>query len=60
MSGDIVRRALMHFKARCDSELFRRIAQECTDKHSGYFPETKTMVHAIVDEAREAAASKTS
>jgi hypothetical protein len=59
MSGDIVRRALRHFKARCDSELFCRTAQECTDEHSGYFPETKTMVHAIVDEAREAAASKT-
>lgn len=60
MNGDIVRRALRHFKARCDSELFRRTAEECTDERSGYFPETKTLVHAIVNEAREAAASQAS
>ena len=60
MNGEIVRRALRHFKARCDSELFRRTAEECTDDKSGYFPETKTLVHAIVNEAREAAASQAS
>src|SRR3954452_1897362 len=53
MNGDIVHRALGHFRARCGSEVFCHTAEECTDEDSGYFPETKTMVHEIVNQARK-------
>jgi len=52
MNRDIVRRALRHFKARCESDPFCHTALECTDDKSGYFEETKTMVHSIVEQAR--------
>ena len=52
MSGDIVRRALQHFKARCSSEVFCRTAEECAHDTSGYFPETNTMVQSIVNQAQ--------
>jgi hypothetical protein len=52
MNTDIVSRAVRHFEARCGSELFCRIAEECTDEAEAYFDETKTMVRSIVDRAR--------
>ena len=47
MNGDIVRRALRHFRSRCCSETFCHAAEECAEK-GAYFDETKKMVHSIV------------
>jgi hypothetical protein len=53
MSADIVTRAVAHFESRCiRSELFCRTAEDCTGELDAYFPETKTLVHSIVVQAR--------
>jgi len=53
MNADIVGRAVRHFQSRCGSELFCRTALECTSDQEAYFDETKKMVRAIVERARE-------
>ena len=52
MNTAIVRRAVRHFKSRCESELFCLTAEDCA-WNGAYFEHTQTTVQKIVDDARE-------
>lgn len=48
LSAHIFYRAVRHFRTRCTSPTFRRVAESCV-KDGGYFEDTKTLVLQLLD-----------
>lgn len=48
LSAHIFYRAVRHFRTRCTSETFRRVAKSCSED-GGYFEDTKTLVARLLE-----------